>query len=72
MPTAFDTGTAREIVQKVNGALNRALADEGVRSKLNGLGFEAAPMSADEFDAFVVGEIRKYTKVVRDLGLKLD
>ena len=66
------SGTPREVVQKVNGALNRALADEGVRSKLNGLGFEAAPMSADEFDAFVVGEIRKYTKVVRDLGLKLD
>ena len=65
-------GTPREAVQKINAALNRALADEGVRGKLNGLGFEAAPMSADEFDSFVAGEVRRYAKVVRDLGLKLD
>jgi tripartite-type tricarboxylate transporter receptor subunit TctC len=65
-------GTPRETVQKINGALNRALANEGVRSRLQGLGFEAAPMSADEFDRFVAGEVRRYGKVVRDLGLKLD
>jgi tripartite-type tricarboxylate transporter receptor subunit TctC len=65
-------GTPRETVQKVNGALNRALAHEGVRSRLTGLGFEAAAMSADEFDRFVAGEVQRYGKLVRELGLKLD
>jgi tripartite-type tricarboxylate transporter receptor subunit TctC len=64
--------TPRDVVLRINAALNRALANENVRSRLNGLGFEAAPMGAEEFDSFVAGEVRKYTKVVRDLGLKLD
>jgi tripartite-type tricarboxylate transporter receptor subunit TctC len=65
-------GTPREILQKISGALNRALGNESVRSRLNGLGFEAAPMAPEEFEGFVAGEVRKYAKVVRDLGLKLD
>jgi tripartite-type tricarboxylate transporter receptor subunit TctC len=65
-------GTPREAILRINGALNRALANETVRSRLNGLGFDAAPMTAEEFDAFVANEVRKYTKIVRDLGLKLN
>jgi tripartite-type tricarboxylate transporter receptor subunit TctC len=65
-------GTPREVVLKINAALGRALANETVRSRLNGLGFDAAPMTADEFDAFMAGEVRKYTKIVRDMGLKLN
>jgi tripartite-type tricarboxylate transporter receptor subunit TctC len=65
-------GTPREVVLRINAALGRALGDEAVRSRLNGLGFDAAPMTPDEFDAFMAGEVRKYTKIVKDLGLKLD
>jgi tripartite-type tricarboxylate transporter receptor subunit TctC len=65
-------GTPREAVLRVNAALGRALANESVRSRLNGLGFDPAPMTPDEFDAFMAGEVRKYTKIVRDLGLKLN
>lgn len=65
-------GTPREVIAKVNAALGRALASESVRSRLNGLGFEPAPMTPEEFDAFMAAEVRKYTKIVRDLGLKLN
>ena len=65
-------GTPREVILRINAALGRALANETVRSRLNGLGFDAAPMTPDEFDAFMAGEVRKYTKIVRDLGLKLN
>jgi tripartite-type tricarboxylate transporter receptor subunit TctC len=65
-------GTPREVILRINGALGRALAHETVRNRLNGLGFDAAPMTPDEFDAFMAGEVRKYTKIVRDLGLKLN
>jgi tripartite-type tricarboxylate transporter receptor subunit TctC len=65
-------GTPREAVLRINAALGRALANEAVRGRLNGLGFDAVPMTPEEFDAFLAGEVRKYTKVVKDLGLKLD
>jgi len=65
-------GTPREIVQKINAVIGRALVNEGVRSRLAALGFEAAPMTPEQFDSFVGLEVTKYAKVVRDLGLKLD
>jgi tripartite-type tricarboxylate transporter receptor subunit TctC len=65
-------GTPREAVLKFNAALGRALANETVRSRLTGLGFDPVPMTPDEFDAFMAGEVPKYTKIVKDLGLKLD
>jgi tripartite-type tricarboxylate transporter receptor subunit TctC len=65
-------GTPREVIVKINAALGRALANEAVRTRLNSLGFDAAPMTPEEFDAFMVNEVRKYTKIVKDLGLKLN
>ena len=65
-------GTPEATVRKINAALNRALANDAIRERLNGLGFVAAPMSPEEFGTFVSGEVRKYGKVVRDLGLKID
>lgn len=65
-------GTPREVILKVNAALNRALANESVRNRLNGLGFEASPTTAGEFEAFLASEVRKYTKIVKDIGLKLN
>lgn len=67
---AAPAGTPREVVLKINAALNRALAQPAVRQRLEALGFDAAPMSADEFNAFLGNEVQKYGKVVRDLGLK--
>jgi len=65
-------GTPREVVLKINASLNAALANEAVRTRLSSLGFEATPMSADEFSDVVAEDVRRYGKVVRDLGLKLD
>ncbi len=69
---AAPAGTPREVVLRINAALNRALAEPAVRERLRAIGLEAAPMGADEFNAFLGDEVRKYARVVRDLGLKLD
>jgi tripartite-type tricarboxylate transporter receptor subunit TctC len=60
------------VIVKINAALDRALANESVKARLNALGFDPAPMTPEEFDAFMALEVRKYTKIVRDLGLKLN
>jgi tripartite-type tricarboxylate transporter receptor subunit TctC len=65
-------GTPREIVGKINAALGRALANEAVRSRLNALGFDPAPMTPEAFDAFMASEVRKYAMIVKDLNLKLN
>jgi tripartite-type tricarboxylate transporter receptor subunit TctC len=65
-------GTPREVIAKINAALGRALATESVKTRLNALGFDPAPMTPEEFDAFMALEVRKYTKIVKDLGLKLN
>jgi tripartite-type tricarboxylate transporter receptor subunit TctC len=65
-------GTPHEVVGRFNAALGRALANDEVRNRLNRLGFDASPMTPEEFDAFIAGEVRKYTKIVKDMGLRLD
>ena len=65
-------GTPRDVILKINAAIGHALANENVHRRLNGMGFEASPKTADEFDAFLASEVRTYTKIVRDIGLKLE
>jgi tripartite-type tricarboxylate transporter receptor subunit TctC len=65
-------GTPREIVAKINASINRALATEDVRRRLNSQGFEPAPATPEEFGAFLASEVRKYAKVVRDAGVRID
>lgn len=65
-------GTPRDVVLRINAAAGRALAMEDVQRRLNSLGFEAAPRSADEFQEFFTSEVVKHAKIVRDINLKLD
>jgi tripartite-type tricarboxylate transporter receptor subunit TctC len=64
--------TPREVVAKINAAINRALATEEVRQRLNAQGFEPAPATPEEFGAFLASEVRKYARVIREAGVRLD
>jgi tripartite-type tricarboxylate transporter receptor subunit TctC len=65
-------GTPRDVIAKINASINRALATEEVRRRLNAQGFEAAPATPEEFGAFLASEVLKYTKVIRESGLRID
>ncbi|HEX7053171.1 MAG TPA: tripartite tricarboxylate transporter substrate binding protein [Burkholderiales bacterium] len=65
-------GTPREVMAELNRALNRALADEAVKTRLFSLGFEPAPMTPEQFQAFMEGEVQRYAKIVKEIGLKLN
>ena len=62
--------TPPEVVQALNAALNKALADPGVKKKLVDLGSEVRPMSAAEFDRFLRDEEVKLKALVRSGVLK--
>jgi len=62
--------TPREIVDRLNVEMAKAVADPAVREKLATLGVEAMPMSPVQFDAHVKGEITRYATFAKAAGLK--
>ena len=65
-------GTPRDVVEKVNATINRALAAEDVGQRLKSLGAEPAPATPEEFAAIIAAEHKKYAAIIPRLGLKAD
>lgn len=63
-------GTPADVVAKISTDVRKALADQGVREKLAGLGNDPMDMAPDEFARFVRSEIADYAKVVKAAGIK--
>jgi tripartite-type tricarboxylate transporter receptor subunit TctC len=61
-------GTPREIVEKVNAEVNRALADPEMQKKLAELGGKPIPGTPDDFGRVVAAEVEKWGKVVKASG----
>ena len=65
-------GTPRDVVEKINATINRALASEEVGQKLRSLGSEPAATTPEEFAAIIAAEQKKYAGIIPRLGLKAD
>ena len=65
-------GTPREIVLRLNREFGAALADEDVRTRLLDAGLEPAHGSPDAFAQVMRRDLAKYTKIIRDTGIKAD
>jgi tripartite-type tricarboxylate transporter receptor subunit TctC len=63
-------GTPPAVVQKVAADVRKALADPGVKEKLNALGNDTMDMSPTDFAKFVRDEIDVYQKVIKAAGIK--
>ena len=64
--------TPRPIINAVNAAVNRALAEPDVAQKMRSQYYEPQPGSADEMAAFVKSEITKWGKTIREAKIKAD
>ena len=64
--------TPRDIINKVNADINKALQDPAVRKRLVDVGTEISGGTPEAFDAFVKSEIAKYTKLVKAANVQLD
>lgn len=70
---AAPAGTPKEIVDRLNVAINKALASETVADRLRQLGIEAVTDSTPASTrAFVSAEIVKWREVIRAAGAKVD
>jgi tripartite-type tricarboxylate transporter receptor subunit TctC len=65
-------GTPREIIEKVNAEVNRALADPKMRERLADLGGLPIPGTPDDFGKMIRDETAKWEKVVISSGAKVD
>ena len=64
--------TDKTIIQKMNVEINRMLQTPDVRDKLATQGVESARSTPAEVTVFMRAEVAKWTKFIRDTGLKLD
>ena len=65
-------GTPRSAIEKLNGAVIRALEAPDVREKLLAQGAEPMPGTPESFAAFMRDEMAKWAPVVKQAGVKLD
>jgi tripartite-type tricarboxylate transporter receptor subunit TctC len=64
------SGTAGDIISKLNRDIDAVLADSSVKARLGDLGAEPMPMTPGEFGKFVADEVKKWANVVKLAGLK--
>lgn len=64
-------GTPPEVVERLNGIVNKALTDPAIADKLMPQGIVPKPMSVKEFDRFVGSETEKFGAIVKAADIKL-
>ena len=63
-------GTPPAIVERLNAAIHKALADPDVKERLVKLGAVASPTTPQELVALVRTEYERYGKLIREAGVK--
>lgn len=68
---AAPAGTPKDIVQKLNTAINKALADTEFRDKLSATGAEPMGGSIEDFEQFIAKETPRTKAIIEASGLKM-
>jgi tripartite-type tricarboxylate transporter receptor subunit TctC len=65
-------GTPPPIIAKLNAALNNALADDDIRSRLGADGTETLPGTPEAYAADIASEEAKWGAIIRQSGTKAE
>jgi tripartite-type tricarboxylate transporter receptor subunit TctC len=65
-------GLPRAVVDRLNAATRKSLADPIVKQRLAELGVQGRDMTPEEFTAFVAGQVKDWYQPVKDSGAKLN
>jgi tripartite-type tricarboxylate transporter receptor subunit TctC len=64
-------GTPREIVNRLNSEIHKALASADLKQRLANAGVEPLVSTPEHFAGFIKSEIVRYAKVIKDAGIKI-
>jgi tripartite-type tricarboxylate transporter receptor subunit TctC len=65
-------GTPREAIVRLNKEIVQILNKAEIKEKLKGMTVEVRPTTPEEFGAYMTKEIQRYSKLVKEFGLKVD
>jgi tripartite-type tricarboxylate transporter receptor subunit TctC len=65
-------GTPKDVVAKLNGEINKALATDEMKDFLAREGAEAAPTTPEAFADLIRSDIARWKKVAASAGIKVD
>ena len=68
----FPAGVPRNIIDKVNADLVKALATQDVKSKLGELGVETVSSTPEQFGQFMASEAARWGKLVKEAKLRVE
>ena len=68
----FPAGVPRNIIDKVNADLVKALATQDVKSRLGELGVEAVSSTPEQFGQFMASEAARWGKLVKEANLRVE
>jgi len=69
---AAPPGTPREVLGRISGEMQKALATQEIKDRLIGLGLDARSSTPDEMAAFMRREQDRYAKIIRDASIKIE
>ena len=65
-------GTPREIVQRLNAELNKLVASDEIKARLDAMGTVPGGGSPEDFNRFIDAETAKWAKVIKAAGVTAD
>ena len=65
-------GLPKEVIARLNAALNRALSLPSVIERFTSLGYETAKTTPEQFDGLIQTEFVRWSGVVRSVGARVD
>jgi tripartite-type tricarboxylate transporter receptor subunit TctC len=65
-------GLPREVVAKLDAEVRRITESAEMRERLMGLGYEIMYMSSNEFAAYLKADRARWSKVIREAGIRLE
>jgi tripartite-type tricarboxylate transporter receptor subunit TctC len=63
--------TPRAVIERLNAALNASLAQPEVRDRLAEQGADVQPTTPQQFAQFMRDEVAKWTRLVRETGIRV-
>jgi tripartite-type tricarboxylate transporter receptor subunit TctC len=65
-------GTPRDIVQRVNSEINKLLASDEIKARLDAMGTFVGGGTPEDFNRFIAAETAKWSKVIKAAGVTAD